>query len=309
MQSDELARQVADCITSHSREIAERDIAKYDREFPNTPLRSLPIEERIQWIEIEIERTAACILGNEPVEGISAYIPTPIDSDGAGFTELIILNLVHNSLSFRQSMLDILPEHFRHPKELIEAVKYLERGAELCLEADIRRFFRNPQSLSFDVRESPLLVESNPAARKLLRERVSFLQAELNQIESILDKQGGIMSKIASLKMRAALEALEQDVFSNESPFEAQFVQRDVEVNTSVKRFPVSSEILSARELDVLACIESGMTNQDIADELGISIFTVKNHVSSMLAKLGFTTRSQLAVYSASLLHSDADIM
>ncbi|HVA61669.1 MAG TPA: response regulator transcription factor [Mycobacteriales bacterium] len=44
---------------------------------------------------------------------------------------------------------------------------------------------------------------------------------------------------------------------------------------------------LSPRELDVLRLLAQGMANAAIADGLGISVFTVRNHVQSVLAKLG----------------------
>ncbi len=55
---------------------------------------------------------------------------------------------------------------------------------------------------------------------------------------------------------------------------------------------------LSARELDVLRLIARGMENAEIADDLGISPRTVKNHVSNILTKLGLPSRVQAAVYA-----------
>ena len=55
---------------------------------------------------------------------------------------------------------------------------------------------------------------------------------------------------------------------------------------------------LSARELEVLPLIARGMGNSEIADALGISPRTVKNHVSSILAKLGLPSRVEAAVYA-----------
>ncbi len=55
---------------------------------------------------------------------------------------------------------------------------------------------------------------------------------------------------------------------------------------------------LSARELDVLRLIACGMENSEIAQELGISPRTVKNHVSNILAKLGLPGRVQAAIYA-----------
>lgn len=55
---------------------------------------------------------------------------------------------------------------------------------------------------------------------------------------------------------------------------------------------------LSPRELEVLRRIARGMDNADIADDLGISPRTAKNHVSSILAKLGLSSRIQAAIYA-----------
>jgi DNA-binding NarL/FixJ family response regulator len=52
---------------------------------------------------------------------------------------------------------------------------------------------------------------------------------------------------------------------------------------------------LSARELDVLALIVKGHGNKQIAYNLGIAEHTVKNHVKSILSKLGVADRTQAA--------------
>jgi DNA-binding NarL/FixJ family response regulator len=56
------------------------------------------------------------------------------------------------------------------------------------------------------------------------------------------------------------------------------------------------SEPLSAREMEILACITRGMSNKEIANRLGISHQTVKNHVTSVLRKLGVNDRTQAAL-------------
>jgi DNA-binding NarL/FixJ family response regulator len=61
---------------------------------------------------------------------------------------------------------------------------------------------------------------------------------------------------------------------------------------------PSALELLSARELDVLRLIASGLENSEIADALNISPRTAKNHVSNILAKLGLPSRVQAAVYA-----------
>lgn len=55
----------------------------------------------------------------------------------------------------------------------------------------------------------------------------------------------------------------------------------------------IRNEPLSARELEVLAMMAEGLGNKDIAARLSISEHTVKFHVSSILGKLGATTRGE----------------
>jgi LuxR family transcriptional regulator, maltose regulon positive regulatory protein len=52
-------------------------------------------------------------------------------------------------------------------------------------------------------------------------------------------------------------------------------------------------EPLSLRELEVLRLIETGNSNQEIAEKLFISIPTVKRHISNIYAKLGVKSRTQ----------------
>lgn len=55
---------------------------------------------------------------------------------------------------------------------------------------------------------------------------------------------------------------------------------------------------LTERELEVLRLIATGATNREIADKLVVSEGTVKNHVSSILSRLGLRDRTQAALYA-----------
>jgi two-component system response regulator DevR len=57
---------------------------------------------------------------------------------------------------------------------------------------------------------------------------------------------------------------------------------------------------LTPQERRVLELVGSGLTNRQIAAEMFLAEKTVKNYVSSLLAKLGFERRTQAAVYIAS---------
>lgn len=53
---------------------------------------------------------------------------------------------------------------------------------------------------------------------------------------------------------------------------------------------------LSAREREVLKLLAAGATNKEIGRSLSLSEGTVKNHVTSILTKLGVTDRTQAAI-------------
>ena len=59
-----------------------------------------------------------------------------------------------------------------------------------------------------------------------------------------------------------------------------------------------ADEGLTEREKEVLLLIAEGRSNKEIADELHISIKTVKTHVSNLLMKCELEDRTQLAVYA-----------
>ena len=61
------------------------------------------------------------------------------------------------------------------------------------------------------------------------------------------------------------------------------------------------AEPLSARELEVLDLIAAGLTNQQIAARLYVSLHTVKSHARNLYAKLGVSSRTQAAAKGRAL--------
>jgi DNA-binding NarL/FixJ family response regulator len=57
---------------------------------------------------------------------------------------------------------------------------------------------------------------------------------------------------------------------------------------------------LTAREAQILTMLELGRSNRDIAAQLRIAVHTVKNHVHSLLTKLGVSTRAEAAALARS---------
>ena len=56
---------------------------------------------------------------------------------------------------------------------------------------------------------------------------------------------------------------------------------------------------LTPQERRILELVVEGLTNREVARHMNLSEKTVKNYVSSVLAKLGLTSRTQAAVFAA----------
>jgi DNA-binding CsgD family transcriptional regulator len=61
---------------------------------------------------------------------------------------------------------------------------------------------------------------------------------------------------------------------------------------------PLPQDRLSARELEVLRLLAAGRSNQQLADELVISLNTVRRHVSNIFAKTGAANRADAVSYA-----------
>jgi DNA-binding NarL/FixJ family response regulator len=58
------------------------------------------------------------------------------------------------------------------------------------------------------------------------------------------------------------------------------------------------AETLTPREIDVIIAVADGATNRAIAEQLGLSDQTVKNHLSHIYDKVGVSNRLELALYA-----------
>ena len=56
---------------------------------------------------------------------------------------------------------------------------------------------------------------------------------------------------------------------------------------------PRTPDILTPREWEVLALLRRGLSNREIADEMGISLAGAKFHVSEIISKLGVSSRDE----------------
>lgn len=106
-------------------------------------------------------------------------------------------------------------------------------------------------------------------------------------------------------------DAAEEEVVSavrqvrdGESPLDPKLAARLLrrmaagDTGQKVSKVPPPAQPLTAREVEVLGFLKLGNTNRQIAQELYISVGTVKNHVEHIIQKLEVSDRTQAVVRS-----------
>jgi two-component system response regulator NreC len=109
--------------------------------------------------------------------------------------------------------------------------------------------------------------------------------------------QGFLAKDAASTELVAAVRAVHQGGVFLHAPMAKRLVEEYLQqVSTGEERG--SYEKLTAREREVLALIGAGHTNQEIADQLSLSINTVQTHRGHIIDKLNLHSRAQLMRYA-----------
>jgi DNA-binding NarL/FixJ family response regulator len=140
------------------------------------------------------------------------------------------------------------------------------------------------------------LVAANPDARVLV---LTVAADERSVLDALLAGACGYLLKDATIEEIAAGVRAAADGRSFVSPRVAHHLLNRLRGSASAYEVPAPDEAkLSARELEILRLVAEGCDNDEIAARLVLSPRTVKNHVSSILAKLDMDNRVQAAVYA-----------
>jgi len=62
---------------------------------------------------------------------------------------------------------------------------------------------------------------------------------------------------------------------------------------------PTVSETFTQREAEIVRLVGRGLGNKEIAQELGLSVTTVRSHLTRLYEKIGVVSRVELALYAA----------
>lgn len=108
---------------------------------------------------------------------------------------------------------------------------------------------------------------------------------------------GYVLKRAAETDLIAAIRSVHVDE-AFLAPRAAQTLIVDYLKRREQGDLPVPAERLTAREEDVLRLLARGFTNNDVADDLVISVKTVETHRAHILSKLGLRKRAELVRYA-----------
>lgn len=129
-------------------------------------------------------------------------------------------------------------------------------------------------------------------------------QAKIIIVTSFLDDEkvypameAGASSYLLKTSSAAEIAQAIRSTYQGHKVIEPSVTEKIIEHRLDQAR-PKPHDELTNRELDVLRLIGQGYSNQAIAEELVITLKTVKTHVSNIFTKLEVEDRTQAAIYA-----------
>lgn len=138
------------------------------------------------------------------------------------------------------------------------------------------------------------IVQSWPHTQVIIL--TSFADDELIAEAILAGATGYVLKQVGNQELLRAIEAVRQGA----ALLDPHVTQRIFQRMRKTERLLDASAFrtLSRREMEILLLVSQGKSNQEIAGALAVSEKTVRNHVSSLLEKLGMGNRVELATYA-----------
>lgn len=174
--------------------------------------------------------------------------------------------------------------------EVVGEAESGEKGVELALQL-------RPDMILMDLVMEPM--DGIEATKQIIS---AWPEAKIMIVTSFLDDdkvypaiEAGAVSYMLKTSKASEIANAIRATFHGQSVFEPEVTGK---MMNNRRKQSLPHEQLTSREMEVLLLIAQGKTNQEIAEELFISLKTVKVHVSNILAKLDVQDRTQAVIYA-----------
>jgi two-component system, NarL family, nitrate/nitrite response regulator NarL len=148
---------------------------------------------------------------------------------------------------------------------------------------------------SDDAREARALLAVDPRARIVA---IGVTDREADIVACAEAGVAGFVTQESSIsELTRMIECVARDELPCSPRVAAVLNRRVATLATERRKTGLAESRLSRRELEVARLIDQGLSNREIARRLSIEIGTVKNHVHSVLDKLGVRSRADAAAW------------
>lgn len=220
---------------------------------------------------------------------VDAY-PLDIEVEKRCYMRKIRVMVVDDDKIFRSGLKSILD-----PEEDLLVVAEAGNARDAVMEAATN----NPDIVLMDIRMPEvdgitacrLIRSDHPEVKVLMLTSFEDEEAVLSSI--LAGAKGYLVKGVSPSELIKAIRAVADDQGLLDPTVTGKVMERLG--GLIAKEEERKSQILSDREREVLALVAEGLTNRQIGERLVISENTVRNHVSSILEKLGLTSRTQAA--------------
>lgn len=176
--------------------------------------------------------------------------------------------------------------------EVVAEASNGEIGVELALEL-------KPDVILMDLVMD--VMDGIEATRKIIEQ---WPEAKIIIVTSFLDDEkvypaleAGATSYLLKTSKASEIAKAIRSTYHGQSILEPE-VTNKMMAKMQKRHKPLLHEDLTPREMEILLLMTKGKSNQEIADELFISLKTVKVHVSNILSKLQVQDRTQAVIYA-----------
>ena len=178
----------------------------------------------------------------------------------------------------------------------IEVIEQTSDGIE-CLE---KLKTERPDILLLDINMPKMngieVLEALKAKKDPVKVLILTVHSEVEYLVKAVDigANGYILKDSGSVELKQAI----MDIINNDSYIQPSLIPalNSRLINRDMDKEKLKS--LTKREVEIIAQVASGMFNKEIANNLGISERTVKNHISNIFKKIDVSDRTQAAVFA-----------
>lgn len=182
----------------------------------------------------------------------------------------------------------------------VKAYLSVQEDMEVVAEAkDGQEGYEKALALKPDIILMDLVMDKMDGIQATQQILAEWAEAKIIIVTSFIDDEkvypalkAGAMSYLLKTSSAQEITQAIRKTYHGETVLEAKVNQRMQQSKNELHHD------LTSREKEVLLLIAKGYSNQDIADELFITLKTVKTHVSNILSKLEVEDRTQAAIYA-----------